>query len=115
LTLSADELAVINRICNEKYGNPSWVFENSPKFSFHNSKRFPGGKVEVYLDVAQGAIASCSIRGDFLGAVPIRGLEEHFENKAFQYPAIRDALDGINLEHYLGGITKDQLLSCLFD
>ena len=114
-TFNADELGEIDRIYHEKYGNPSWTFESSPKFTLHSSKRFAGGKVEVYLDVAKGAVVSCSIRGDFLGIVPIRGLEEHLEKQAFQYETIRSALNEIMLEPYLGGITKSEFLSCIFD
>jgi len=114
-TLSADDLDQIDVIYREKFGNDAWTFERSPEFSFHNSVRFAEGKVEVYLNVIEGAIASCSIRGDFLGTVPIRGLEERLEKKAFQYQALSDALGEIDLAPYVGGITKEQLLSCVFD
>jgi len=114
-TLSEGELEAINCIYREKYANDCWTFESSPKFTLHNSKRFPAGKVEVYLDIVKGAVASCSIRGDFLGTVPIRGLEEQLEKQAFQYDVICDVLDGIMLEPYLGGITKSEFLSCIFD
>jgi len=112
--LNADELTEINRIYHDRYGNSSWTVENTPKFSFHNSERFPGGKAEVFLDISKGIIDSCSIRGDFLGTTPIRGLEEQLEKKAFEYDVILETLDRIALEPYLGSITKAQLLSCLF-
>ena len=108
------DLEDIDRIYHEKYGNPSWVFEKSPRFSYYNSIRFEQGKVEVYLDIVKGVVAACSIRGDFLGTVPIRGLEERLEQQVFQYQDMLDALDGVELAPYLGGITKGQLLSCMF-
>jgi lipoate-protein ligase A len=112
--LAGDELAEIDQIFQKKYGNPSWNFGNSPKFSFHNSKRFAGGKVEVYLDIDKGAVASCFIRGDFLGVSPIGELEEIFENKLFQFQVFSAALENISLRPYLGSITKDEFLSCIF-
>ena len=114
-TLSANDLGEIENIYHQKYGNPAWVFGKSPKFSFHNSKRFEEGKVEIYLNVIKGVIESCSIRGDFLGTISIRGLEEHFKGAAFQYRVISNTLDGVTLRPYLGGITKDQLLACMFE
>lgn len=111
---NSQEREEIERIYREKFGNDSWTFGRSPEFSFHNSVRFAEGKVEVFLNIVEGAVASCSIHGDFLGTVPIRGLEELLEKKAFQYQAISDALEGIPLAPYLGGITKEQLLSCMF-
>ena len=113
-SLTGHDLSAIEQIFQNKYNNPSWTFGKSPEFSFHNSKRFTGGKVEVYLNIIEGAVAACSIRGDFLGAVPIHGLEEQLTNKAFQYEIFNDALDGISLLLYLGNITKDELLSCIF-
>lgn len=113
--LTKHDLAQIDRIFQEQYGNPSWTFEQLPNFTFHNSKRFAGGKVEIYLDIAEGTVSSCSIRGDFLGTVPICGLEKLFENKLFQYQAFNDALSGVSMQPYLGSITRDELLSCIFD
>jgi len=113
--LSDHDLSEIGVIFRERYGDPSWTFQQSPKFSFHNGRRFPGGKVDAYLDVEKGAVVSCSIRGDFLGAVPIRGLESIFEGKLFLAHVFTEALEGVSLQPYLGNITKEELLSCLFE
>jgi len=111
--LSENALEEINQICEEKYKNSAWTIGKSPKFSYHNHKRFPGGKVEVYLDIEKGIVKSCSIQGDFLGTEPIRGLEELFENNEFQHQKFCDLLDGVSLRPFLGSITKNELLSCL--
>ena len=114
LTLSEHDLTLIDDIRRDKYGHPSWTFTQSPKFSFLNVKRFAGGKVEVYLDIEKGVVASCAIRGDFLGVVPVCGLESVFEGKLFQYGEFAAALEGIPLQPYLGNITSNELLSCFF-
>ena len=114
-SLSDDDLVQIDKIYHEKYANPSWIFGSSPKFSLHNGKRFSAGKVEVYLDVVKGIVEHCRVHGDFLGTVPIRGLEECLEKKAFQYEVMHDVLDKIPLEAYLGEITRDEFLSCIFE
>lgn len=114
-TLTEHDLAQIDSIYNEKYGNDAWTIMRTPNFSFHNSKRFSGGKVEVYLDIAKGKVASCSMRGDFLGALPVRSLEERLEHRMFNYQDFYDALEGVSLLPYLGGVTRDELLSCIFD
>ena len=113
--LSETELVEIGKIHDEKYANPSWTFGGSPRFSFRNSRRFAGGKVEVFLDIINGTVELCSIRGDFLGVTPIRELEKLFEQKEFQHGAFDRALTGVELYPYLGDITKEQLLSCVFD
>ena len=115
LKLSEYDLTQVDRIFTEKYGNPSWALRQSPKFTFHNSKRFAGGKVEVFLDITKGAVSSCAIRGDFLGAVPIHELERLFENRLFQRQAFSDVLGKTSLQPYLGNITSDEFLSCFFE
>ena len=114
-SLSEHDLSQIGQIFKEKYGDPAWTFEQSPKYSFHNGKRFPGGRVDVYLDIEKGAVSSCSIRGDFLGVVPIRDLERVFENRLFKHQVFAEALEGISLQPHLGNITIDEFLSCMFD
>ena len=113
--LSNHELTQIDQICHEQYGNPAWTIGRTPRFSFHNSKRFTGGKVEVFLDIIEGIVASCAIRGDFLGTVPICNLEEQMEGRTFQYQSFDSALREISLIPFLGDITKEQLLSCIFE
>jgi len=114
-SLSEFDLAQIDNIFRVKYGNSSWTFNQTPKFSFHNKKRFPGGGLEVYLDIIKGAVSSCSIRGDFLGVMPIHDLEKLFENNLFHYQTICKVLEGIPIEPFLGNITKDEFLSCMFE
>ncbi|MDR3322313.1 MAG: lipoate--protein ligase [Synergistaceae bacterium] len=112
--LTEVDIVQIGRILREKYANPDWTFGKAPRFSFHNYVRFPAGKVEVFLEVRDGIIDSCRIAGDFLGLEPIVELEEHLESKAYKRHDIEEFLGRMELEPYLGGITREQLLSCLF-
>ena len=113
-TLTKSDLSEIESIFREKYGNPEWTFGKSPEFSFNNGKRFSGGKVEVSVDVKEGAVAACFIRGDFLGTVPISGLEGLFKGRAFRREAFVEALEGVELHYYLGSVTSEEFLSVCF-
>ena len=113
--LTNRDYKIINQIRDEKYGNDSWTYGCSPKFSFSGSKRFVGGRIEIYLDIIKGNIEACTICGDFLGIIPIQNLENHLVGKMFSYQSLDSALDDISLDHYLGGITKEQFLSCIFE
>ena len=113
--LSEDDLKQINQIYKKRYGSTAWTFERAPKFTFHNSKRFTGGKVEVYIDIVKGVAASCKIRGDFLGTNPITDLEGLLEGQIFKYENFKNSLSGQILQPYLGSITADELLSCIFE
>ena len=105
---------IIEDIYNEKFGNSEWTFSKSPAFSLHNSKRFPGGKIELFLDISKGKIAACSICGDFLGTQPICGLENRFQGITLSEQAVSSALEGVDISSYLGSITKDEFMACMF-
>lgn len=114
-TLSGHELDAIKKIHAEKYGSTLWTFEKSPPFSFSSSMRFPAGKVEIFMDIAEGIVKTCAIRGDFLGIVPISGLENLLTDNAFNRAAMESVLSGADISPYLGGITQEELLSCMFE
>ncbi|WP_304508554.1 lipoate--protein ligase [Anaerotignum sp.] len=113
-TFSQEELGAIEKIRKEKYANPLWIYRTNNNFTHSNEKRFPLGKVEVYLDIKGGMIASCSIRGDFLSIKPIEELEKHLTHKAFDKGTLMACVNNTDLLPYLGGITADEFLSVLF-
>jgi len=113
--LTEHDLTEINEIYKEKYANPVWTFGRAPQFTYHNSKRFTGGIVEFFCDVKNGAVTSCSIKGDFLGVLPVQGLEELLVNKPFQRQAFAEVIDGAAMQNYFGDITKEEFLSCVFN
>ncbi|MDR1580661.1 MAG: lipoate--protein ligase [Synergistaceae bacterium] len=112
--LTADDIARIEEIRRLKYANPDWTFGHAPKFSFHQTKRFAAGKVEIFLDIAEGVVKSCVIRGDFLGVTPIRGIEELLESQPYRRDAINRVLENADMSRYLGGVTKEQFMECVF-
>ena len=108
------DIKQINIIRLEKYANPEWIINNTPNFSFRNSKRFPAGKVEIFLDVERGIIKSCGIFGDFLGILPVGELEEKLINQLHDFGVLSEILAKIDLRLYLGGVKLEELLECLF-
>jgi len=112
-TLTESELYEINKIRSEKYENNAWTFGSSPAFAVSYGKRFPEGRVDIYLNIAKGGIVSCNIRGDFLGVSSISELEEKLIGVPFDCNSIATVVDNVALELYIGGITKEQFLSCI--
>jgi len=108
------DIEQINIIRNEKYANPEWTTGSTPRFSFHNSMRFPSGKVEIFLNVERGIIKSCRIFGDFLGILPVEGLEEQLINQPHDLKILSEILSKIDLRLYFGGIKQEELLECMF-
>jgi lipoate-protein ligase A len=113
--LDAGSLVQIEQIYREKYGNPDWVRKKTPRFNVHATRRFPAGKLEVFLEVSKGVVSACSVHGDFLGTVPIAELEEQLIGLRYQRSSFETALKQRTLSPYLGDITAEELLACVFD
>lgn len=113
-SLSQSDLIEVERLQRDKYRSWDWVYGSAPAFEYHNTQRFPGGKLEVFFDVVHGRISNCKIQGDFLGIIEIKGLEESLIGIPFQKRDVEAVLHAVELNHYLGKITTSEVLECFF-
>lgn len=114
-SLSDAELAAVGRLADEKYRSWDWTWGRAPDFGFKTRRRFPGGTLELSLDVGAGVIRAAAIRGDFMASVPCTPLEDALCGLSFTPEAIRSALSGLDLPPMLGSITLDELISAMFE
>jgi len=108
-----DEIDQIETIMWDKYLDPGWLFGREPAFTFTNKKTFPGGTVEVFLDVKGGVINEARITGDFLSLLPISELEQKLVGTEHRTDSLSEVLDAVNLKLYLGKIKAADLLEVL--
>lgn len=112
--LKDSDLAQIKKLEN-KYSSWEWIYGESPKCNFKNARRFSGGKVEVLLDIQEGLITDCKIYGDFLGVSGVEAIEELLKGSRYNREDINEVLKDIDISRYFGTITREELLSCIFD
>lgn len=112
--LTEEDLAEIRKIMDAKYANWEWNYGYSPPFNFEKTDRFDGGTLQVRLNVVKGMIDECKIYGDFFGVEDVQDLEDRLKGVRYNIAALRDALAGIDFEPYLGGISRDEFISCCF-
>ena len=112
--LTEEELAGVQELKSSKYDTWEWNFGRSPQFSFQNRKRFPGGTIEVRLDIERGMIRDAVIYGDFLSMKPLDELLGKLKGLPYLEEKVREALADIDIGMYLGSITKEDLLSVMF-
>lgn len=97
-----------------KYSTWEWNFGHAPAFEYHETKRFPGGNLEVDLNVENGRISACRICGDFMGLVELDDLQQSLIGVKYDPASVLEVLSGQDLSLYLGSITAQEVVECMF-
>lgn len=111
---TADDIENIEKLKDEKYSTWNWNFGNSPDYRLKNERKFPGGIIEVNLNVEDGIIKDIKIYGDFFGKKDVEEIEallkgiEHSEDK------VRKVLSNVNIDDYFSNISLDNLIEVMF-
>lgn len=113
--LTDDDWAAIDRLMEEKYSNWEWTFGKSPRFKYSRDGRFSIGTLDITLDVEKGVIQHAKIYGDFFGSTEIRVVEEVLEGVRLEEEELITALSSIDLKHYLGNITKEDIVKLILE
>nr|WGD69281.1 lipoate protein ligase C-terminal domain-containing protein [Bacillus subtilis] len=66
------------------------------------------------LEVKKGKIEDCKIFGDFFGVGDVSEIENLLVGKQYERGVIADVLEGVNLKHYFGNITKEDFLDLIY-
>ena len=113
--LSDEDKDNIQKMVDERYGTWEWNFGRSPNFNYKGYGRFAGGCVETRLQVENGLIENCKIYGDFFGKGDIADLEDKLKDTRYDLDEVKSVLADFLIEEYLGRITKEEFLECLFN
>ncbi|MGE6378807.1 lipoate--protein ligase [Peribacillus muralis] len=112
--LTEEDWTQIHKISEERYQSWEWNYGKSPKFNLQNSHRFPVGSVDIRLEVNKGIIENCKIYGDFFGVGEVADIELKLTGIRYEKDAISNVLDQIDVQHYFGNVTKDEILTLIY-
>ncbi|GAB6087495.1 lipoate--protein ligase [Alkaliphilus crotonatoxidans] len=113
MKLTRDDMEKIQALAMNQYATWDWNYGESPACNVMNERRFPGGKIQVLLDVMEGKIKNCRFLGDYLGVADVEPLEAYLQGKPYQKELLREALGKVPIKQYFGGINKEELLEVL--
>ncbi|WP_213423876.1 lipoate--protein ligase [Bhargavaea massiliensis] len=114
IELTEDDWENIRKLSEKRYGNWDWNYGKSPKFNMSHSKRFPVGGIDVKLNVNKGQIEDAAIFGDFFGVGEVAEIEEALKGAQYSTEGIEKAIEGIDIEKRLGGITKEEFIDLIY-
>lgn len=111
--LTDEDWKRIHEIAEKRYRNWDWVYGKSPKFNVKQKKRFPSGTVDIRLEVKKGIIEEATIFGDFFGVGDVKDVEKNLVGTRYEHDALEEVLDKIDVGHYFGKLTKNDLLGLM--
>ncbi|MCD8036688.1 MAG: lipoate--protein ligase, partial [Clostridiales bacterium] len=112
--LTNEDISAVNALA-ENYAKPEWTFRTVQPMDIAASKKFDGGFLDIHLKVSNCKITNCRIFGDFMAVKDIGSLEAALIDAEFSPSGIRTVLAGFPLRGYLGNITTDQFIECIFE
>lgn len=108
------DLSEVEELKRSKYDRYDWNYGKSPSFKFENKKRFPGGTLDVRLNIEKGIIKDAAIFGDFLSLRPASELADALKDVCLRREDVRAALSSFEIPDHLGAVTLDELLETMF-
>ena len=78
-----------------------WNWGRAPDFGFRSRRRFPGGSIEVRLDIHAGHIRDAAFAGDFMAMTGWDRAREALSGRRFERGDVRAALEGLPLREIL--------------
>ncbi|KUO63087.1 MAG: lipoate--protein ligase [Gracilibacter sp. BRH_c7a] len=112
--LSEEEQNRIKQLVEDKYLTWEWNYGHSPEFNLKKSGRFSCGGIEIGLNVQKGIIEKCKIYGDFFSNEDINELAASFQGVRYREDDLNTFLESVDLSNYFNGLTRAELLKCLF-
>jgi lipoate-protein ligase A len=99
------------RLFRERYDNWDWNYGQSPPSNLQRATRFPGGEIEMRLDLQDGRIAAIRLFGDYMGSGDVAEVEQRLTGVPYDREAILTALGDMELGDYFGKIGREEVLS----
>jgi len=112
--LSDEDWDNVYKLSEERYQKWEWNFGKSPSYNLKQSHKFPSGLLDVRLNVKKGVIEECTIFGDFFGVGNVRDIEKKLIGVRHERKALEEALEDVDVPHYLGKITKEEFIKLIY-
>ena len=112
--LTEEDWKEIHKISEKRYQQWDWNYGRSPKFNLQHSHRFPVGSIDIRLEVNKGIIENCKIYGDFFGVGEVTDIEQKLTGVRYEKQAIDMVLEEVDVQHYFGNVTREDILKLIF-
>jgi lipoate---protein ligase len=111
---TAEDIAAIEKLRDEKFSKWEWNFGYSPKYDFERMIRTEGGSVEFHFNVEKGFIKEIRIYGDFFHKHDIDEIERSLVGVRHNYDDIIQNLSKFDFNDYFKNVKLEEFASGMF-
>ena len=114
-SLTREELSEIRHLAESRYRTWEWNYGKSPAYAVQNRTRYPGGTLDVRMNVQRGILREIRFFGDFMSTAPLDALAEELQGVPRERKAVEEVLSHYELPSLFGTITEEEILSSILD
>ena len=111
--LTEEELAKARTLAEEKYRSWDWTWGRSPAYEVRHHKRFPGGTLDVRMDVQHAIIADLVFYGDFMATASLDALCDALRGVRPERSELEAVLARFDASSLFGGITPEEVVGLM--
>ncbi len=112
--LSPDDWEKIHELAKTRYQTWDWNYGHSPEFNVQKTNRFPFGEIDARINVVDGFIQEIQFYGDFFCEEEPVSLSQSLIGVKYVRHAITDALAGVDVSRYFGGLSTDEFVDFIY-
>ena len=114
IVLSEAQLSEIQALCDSRFSTWEWNLGRSLEVSFSRREKFSCGTVEASISAEHGVVKDIRFSGDFLGNLPVSGLEVALRGVRYEPSAVLGALKRQPVGEYFDRLSAENLMKILF-
>ena len=115
-TLTPDDLQAVEQLRRQRYGTWQWNFGASPPCTLLRRRRIEGcGTVQAHILLDKGCIRELTLLGDYFSTESPEALAEKLTGLPMTRQACAEALEGVDVQRYITGLSGEALLDLLFE
>ena len=111
-----EELQVIEKNRQAKFGNWNWNFGTNPVAEIVRERRYPAGKTQVFIDTKKGIIEHITFYGTFFGVKSdLAEVQTLLTGVKYTPDEVRKRLSTMDISPYFAGFSIDELTDAIVD
>lgn len=106
----------IEKARREKFANWDWTYGHNPVAEVIREKRFPAGRIQVFLNIGNGKIKEIRFYGTFFGKNSDLTVPQEILKEVRYTPSdIKNALSQFDTSQYFAGFSLDELTEAIVE